>query len=100
MFWAFKEKPAAEKEGRKMSRKYLSIIVIAFGLSFCCSCSAIKEGVAILRTPKKFIDIGNHVQLESKNDEQFGKDLEDVLPSLMDSVEKKEQHKFIDPPNI
>ena len=83
-----------------MTKRRLSIILTAFSLSLFCSCSAIKEGVAILRTPKNFIDIGNRIHLESNRDAQFGKDLEDVLPFLIDSVEKKDLHKFVDSPNI
>jgi hypothetical protein len=83
-----------------MTTKHLSIIFIVLGLSLFCSCSAIKEGVAILRAPRNFIDIGNRVHIESRNDEQFGQNLKDVLPFLVDSVEKKELHKFIDSPDI
>jgi hypothetical protein len=83
-----------------MTKKHLLTELLVFGTIIFCSCSAINQGAAILRTPKNFIDTGDRVYIENKSDEQFGRDLKQVLPQLMDSVEKKELHKFIRSPDI
>lgn len=70
------------------------------GLLLLCSCSAVNQGIAILRTPKNFVDIGNQIRIESKNDELFGKDVGDIEPYLIDSVEKKTFHKFVKMPLV
>jgi hypothetical protein len=71
-----------------------------FGIVFFCSCSAINQGFAILRTPKDFIDLDNSVRIENNIDVQFGKDIHNVLPNLIDSIEMKEHHKFMCLPSI
>lgn len=83
-----------------MVKKHLPLALSVFGLIFFCSCSVINQGMAILRTPRNFIAIGNRVYVENNSDEQFGRDLQNVLPRLIDSVEKKELHKFIELPDI
>jgi len=88
------------KEEIKMKIKYLSIIFTVFGLSFYCSCSTVNEEIAALKTPRNFIDLGNYIQIESNSDEQFGRNIQNVLPDLIDSIEKKELHKFLELPNI
>lgn len=83
-----------------MANKHSIITLSVSGLLFFCSCSAVNQRIASLRTPGDFIDMGNGVPVEDKSDEQFGRDLCAILPQLIDSVERKEQHKFIGLPNI
>jgi hypothetical protein len=78
---------------------FLFFTITLFFLLFS-SCSAVRQGVAFLRAPAGFIDSGNNVRIENESDEQFGKNICQSLPELIDSVEIKLHHRFMNPPVI
>lgn len=75
-------------------RTILSISICAFSLLFTSSCSAIKEVSASFKMPKGFYAYNKNIQIETINEESFAKDIQNILPSLVDSIETKLNCKF------
>jgi hypothetical protein len=83
-----------------MNCKNTILSILAIGFTLLLSCATIRQGIAILRTPNNFINLNNNVQIENTNEGQFGTEIGNILPNLIDSVENKHLHKFINQPNI
>ena len=59
------------------------------------SCSALNQGLAAIKNPKGFTGIGQNVFIENSNDMAFGVHIRDILPTLQDSIERKQNQKFL-----
>lgn len=62
---------------------FLSILIV-FN-----SCTGIRQGIALLRTPDKFISLNDSVHFENQNDSVFASQVNKALQMLIDSVELK-----------
>lgn len=71
-----------------------TIFLIIILIPYTFSCSALNEGIAAIRNPKGFSDIGENVFVEDSSDNSFGKQIKDVLPAFIDSVERKQFQKI------
>jgi hypothetical protein len=71
--------------------KLFSVLVIF------CSCTAIRQGLALIRTPDKFISLNDTVHYENHKDSVFACQVNNALHVLIDSVELKHYCSFIDP---
>jgi hypothetical protein len=83
-----------------MKKKYLLLFVLPYIVLLFSSCTAIRQGLAFLRTPSRFTLINNNVRVENKTDSLFAKNISDIIPHLIDSVEAKHFHKFINTPTV
>jgi hypothetical protein len=75
-------------------RTMLSILISVFSFLCISSCSTIKEVCALYKEPNGFISFNESIQIESKKEEQFAKDIQNILPLLVDSIELKLDCKF------
>jgi hypothetical protein len=93
-------KDACARGMNHMKKTILLLFVLIIFHLIVSSCGVIRTGIALSRSPNNYTKIGKYVQIENKSDERFGNEICNVLPHLIDSVENKLLHKFVNPPII
>lgn len=83
-----------------MTYKIKYLIIFLYIPIIFYSCSATKQGRALIRTPEKFISLNDYVYVENSNDSAFARLINNAVHVLIDSVELKHYCRFIDPPKV
>lgn len=78
-----------------MTYRYFKLTLLIFCILSLLSCSALHQGLAAIRNPKGFTGIDENVFIENSNDKMFGEHISAILPTLIDSIGRKQNQKLL-----